>query len=88
MTKNSNEKKEKPIYTPLDGMRTNPLSTKPGGSVVTFIYEGYQVNQTNVKNPEAYIRATLRNVQKSEIKNILGNHREVNWESMLPITLN
>tara|TARA_Y100000385_G_C12616094_1_gene434995 strand:- start:65 stop:331 length:267 start_codon:yes stop_codon:yes gene_type:complete len=84
MKNNSSEEKDKPSYTPLDGMRTNPLSTQPGGSIVTFVYEGYQVHQTNVKNPSAYIRATLRNVQRQDIKNILVNHKEVNWEPFQP----
>lgn len=84
MTKNSNKEKEILVYTPLDSMRTNRLSTTPGGSTVTFVYEEYEVNQTKVKDPEAYIRASLRNTYNIEdIKDILVNFKSVNWKSLI-----
>jgi hypothetical protein len=37
--------------------RTNPLSTRPGGSTVTAILkDGRRLVYENIKNPEAYIR--------------------------------
>ena len=84
MKKNSNKEKGIISYTPFDSMRTNRLSTTPGGSTVTFVYGGYQVNQTKVKNPEAYIRASLRNTSNIKvIQDILVNFKSVNWESLV-----
>ena len=43
-------------YIPTDEMRTNPLSTKPGGSTVTVKFEKHEVEYTNIKYPYAYIK--------------------------------
>jgi|TARA_R110002124_G_scaffold89538_2_gene228830 hypothetical protein len=55
-------------YTPTPEMRTNPISLKPGGEVVTFIYDGYTVEYTNIKNPVQYITS----VRKHSKKHIIG----------------
>ena len=47
------------IYKPTKEMRTNSLSKTPGGSTITFIFEGHQVEYTNIKNHKAYIRSAL-----------------------------
>jgi len=43
-------------YVPTNEMRTNPLSTQPGGSTVTVKFEEHEIVYTNIKNPGAYIR--------------------------------
>jgi len=43
-------------YVPTNDMRTNPLSTQPGGSTVTVKFEEHEIVYTNIKNPSAYIR--------------------------------
>ena len=42
--------------------RTNPLSTRPGGSTVTAILKvGRRLVYENIKNPDAYIRRAEEN---------------------------
>jgi len=59
-------------------MRTNPLSLKDGGSVVTVIYDNYTVEFTNIKNPLSYI-SSIRYAQRNNsncIKGFLINGEE------------
>jgi len=50
-------KKKNNEHTVLDSYRTNPLSTRPGGSTVTAVMRnGTLLHYPNVKNPVAYIR--------------------------------
>jgi hypothetical protein len=56
-------------YIPTDDMRTNPLSTQPGGSTVTVKFDGHEVIYTNIKNPGAYIRKIKR--EREDIQSII-----------------
>lgn len=47
-------------YVPTNDMRTNPLSTQPGGSTITVKFESHEIVYTNIKNPSAYIRKITR----------------------------
>jgi hypothetical protein len=49
--------KETKTHTVRPEYRTNQLSLKPGGSIVTIVMKtGQRLDYENVKNPDAYIR--------------------------------
>jgi hypothetical protein len=48
-------------YKPTPKMRTNVLSTTPGGSVVKVFYEGYSVIYDNVKYVNSYLSKLNQN---------------------------
>lgn len=57
-------------YNVLDHMRTNPLSTKPGGSTVEVYFEGYSTVYTNIKSHAAYVNKILAGKDASDIVSI------------------
>ena len=63
-------------YIPTNDMRTNPLSTQPGGSTLTVKFESHEVVYTNIKNPDAYIRRITK--ANEDIQCILVND-EIKW---------
>jgi hypothetical protein len=63
-------------YIPTPEMRTNPLSTQPGGSTVTVKFDGHEIVYTNIKNPEAYIRKITK--LNENIESVLVDG-EVKW---------
>ena len=61
-----------------DEFRTNPLSLKPGGSIVTVVFSnGKTLEYDKVKSPKKYV-ATIP--QKEDIVAVYVNGREV-WTS-------
>ena len=56
-------------YIPTNEMRTNPLSSQPGGSTITVKFEEHEVIYTKIKNPGAYIRKIQK--EKENIQSIL-----------------
>jgi hypothetical protein len=64
-------KKDNNHHTVRDEYRTNPLSTRPGGSTVTAVmHNGRMLHYENIKNPAAYIR---RASSDPEVKHFLVN---------------
>ena len=65
------------LYIPTEEMRTNPLSTVPGGSTITITYNNlYQVEYNNIKNIHAYIQRVFETT-KREITEISVDGKSV-----------
>jgi hypothetical protein len=52
----------------IDSLRTNELSTVPGGSVVTVVHkDGKRLVYDKIKKPYSYVNTILKNPSVSEI---------------------
>ena len=54
-------------YEPEPDRRTNSLSKKPGGSTITVVFKNYEINYTNIKYPDSYIRK-IKSEKKGVVK--------------------
>ena len=50
-------------YTPVKSYKRNPLTLKPGGSNLRFIFTDGVQNQPNIKYPEVYIKKVLKELE-------------------------
>jgi hypothetical protein len=65
------QSKKTKTHTVRPEYRTNPLSLRPGGSIVTIVMKnGQRLDYENIKNPDAYIR---RAASDPEVDHFLVN---------------
>jgi len=50
-------------YTPVKSYKRNPLTLKPGGSNLKFVFTDGIQNQPNIKYPEVYIKKVLKEIE-------------------------
>lgn len=50
-------------YTPDKSYKRNPLTLKPGGSNLKFVFTDGIQNQPNIKYPEVYIKKVLKEIE-------------------------
>lgn len=57
-------------YTPNKSFKRNPLTLKPGGSTLSFVFNDGVQNQRDIKYPSVYIKKVLKEIE-SEPKFLL-----------------
>lgn len=57
-------------YTPNKSYKKNPLTLKPGGSTLSFVFSDGVQNQRDIKYPSVYIKKVLKELE-SEPKFLL-----------------
>jgi hypothetical protein len=50
-------------YTPVKSFKRNPLTLKPGGSNLQFVFTDCVQNQPNIKYPQVYIKKVLKELE-------------------------
>jgi len=50
-------------YTPVKSYKRNPLTLKPGGSNLKFVFTDGIQKQPNIKYPEVYIKKVLKEIE-------------------------
>jgi len=68
-------------YTPAKLYTRNPLTLKPGGSTMKFVFTDSVQNQPNIKYPSVYIKKVLKEIE-NEPKFLLEVYENGNliWE--------
>ena len=68
-------------YIPAKSFKRNPLTLKPGGSNLQFVFNDGVQNQPNIKYPSVYIKKVLKEIE-NEPKFLLEVYENGNliWE--------
>ena len=68
-------------YTPVKSYMRNPLTLKPGGSNLQFVFSDGVQNQPNIKYPSVYVKKVLKELE-SEPKFLLEvwENGDLIWE--------
>jgi hypothetical protein len=68
-------------YVPLEGMRTNTLSSTPGGSTVRVVFDSHEIVYDRIKFPRAYVNKILS--ENSRVKSVFVNEVSI-WDRSQP----